>query len=57
MSARVAARRLFTTSARRFQQSQKQELTKETKRNPELMVRHNLWRDTRLRRSQWTNSV
>lgn len=42
MSARVAARRLFTTSARRFQEHEKQELKRETKRNPELMVRHNL---------------
>jgi hypothetical protein len=42
MSARVAARRLFTTSARRFKEHEKQELKRETKRNPELMVRHNL---------------
>ena len=41
MASRVAARRLFTTTARRFQEHEKQELKRETKRNPELMVRHN----------------
>lgn len=39
MSARYAARRLFSTTARRFQEHEKQELKKETKKNPELMVR------------------
>lgn len=41
MAARVASRRLFSTTVRRFQEHEKQELKKETKRNPELMVRHN----------------
>lgn len=41
MASRVT-RRFFSTTVRRLQDSaQKQELKKETKRNPELMVRHN----------------
>lgn len=40
MASRVAARRLFSTTMRRMGDHEKQELKKETKRNPELMVRH-----------------
>lgn len=40
MASRVAARRLFSTTMRRMGEHEKQELKKETKRNPELMVRH-----------------
>lgn len=40
MASRVT-RRLFTTTVRRFQEHEKQELKKETKRNPETLVRHN----------------
>ncbi|KAI9904216.1 hypothetical protein N3K66_000745 [Trichothecium roseum] len=38
MASRVAARRLFSTTMRRMGDHEKQELKKETKRNPELMV-------------------
>ena len=41
MASRVASRRLFSSTVRRFQEHEKQELKKETKKNPELMVRHN----------------
>lgn len=34
------ARRFFTTSVRQLSQHGKEELKKETKRNPELLVRH-----------------
>lgn len=40
MASRIT-RRMFTTSVRRLQDHQKAELAKETKRNPELLVRHN----------------
>lgn len=40
MASRVTSR-LFSTSARRYQAQAQDELKKETKRNPELMVRHN----------------
>ena len=40
MAARVT-RRFFTTTVRRLQDQEKAELRKETKRNPELFVRHN----------------
>jgi len=39
--ASVISRRLFSTSARRFQEHTQQELRKESRRNPEIMVRHN----------------
>jgi hypothetical protein len=42
MASRVVARRFFTTTTRRFQEAhQKAELKKETRQNPELLVRHN----------------
>lgn len=34
-------RRFLSTTARRLQDAQKNELKKETKRNPETLVRHN----------------
>lgn len=40
MASRVT-RRFLTTTARRFQEHEKQELKKETKKNPETLVRHN----------------
>lgn len=40
MASRVA-RRFFTTTTRRLQDHQKAELKKETRQNPELLVRHN----------------
>lgn len=41
MASRIASRRLFSTTVRRFQEHEKQELKKESKRNPETLVRHN----------------
>ncbi len=38
--ASLIARRAFATSARRFATSAETTLNKETKRNPELVVRH-----------------
>lgn len=39
MASRIVSRRMFSTSLRRFQEHEKQELKKETKRNPETLVR------------------
>lgn len=41
MASRIASRRLFSTTIRRLQNHDKQELKNEAKRNPEIMVRHN----------------
>ena len=38
MAARLVSRRFLSTTARRFQEHEKQELKKETKRNPETLV-------------------
>lgn len=40
MASRVAARRMFSSTVRRLQEHEKQELKKESKRNPETFVRH-----------------
>lgn len=41
MASRLVSRRFLSTTARRFQEHEKQELKKESKRNPETLVRHN----------------
>jgi hypothetical protein len=40
MASRIS-RRFLSTTARRFQEHQKAELKKESRRNPEILVRHN----------------
>lgn len=42
MAARITARRFFSTTLRRLEDREKAELKKETKQNPELLVRHNI---------------
>ena len=41
MASRIASRRFLSTTARAFQDHSKQELKKDSKRNPETLVRHN----------------
>jgi hypothetical protein len=41
MAARIISRRAFSTTLRRLDDKGKSELQKETKKNPELYVRHN----------------
>lgn len=41
MASRIVSRRFLSTTARRFQEAEKAELKKETRRNPEILVRHN----------------
>lgn len=41
MASRIVSRRFLSTTVRRLQEHEKQELKKEARRNPETLVRHN----------------